>query len=98
MATSGAPAESRSITGLVPEGTSVATIIRHRGVRIVTLEPGEAIASAVNPGDIVLQEDAEGWWTRFVSETGEIDSYDAAFPSYNKALWTAKAAAEFQAE
>jgi len=27
-----------------------------------------------------------------------VDSYDAPFASYNKALWTAKAAAEFSGE
>lgn len=74
------------------------TILEHAGVRIVTLLAGDVIADACVPGDIVLEESAEGWWTRFVGDDGEIDSYDAAFPSYQKALWTAKAAAEFQAE
>ncbi len=74
------------------------TILKHVGVRIVTLQPGDVIANVCVPGDIVLEESPEGWWTRFVGDLGEVDSYDAAFPSYQKALWTAKAAAEFQAE
>lgn len=76
----------------------MATIIRHRSIRIVTLAPGDSIAGVCKPGDIVLENDQAGWWTRFVSDEGEIDSYDIAFESYDKALWTAKAAAEFQAE
>ena len=76
----------------------MATILKHVGVRIVTLQPGDILAAVCKPGDIVLEEDAAGWWTRFVAEDGSVDSYDAAFPNYNKALWTAKAAAEFQAE
>jgi len=42
--------------------------------------------------------DASGWWTDFVGENGEVDRYDAPFDSYNKALWAAKAAAEFAGE
>ena len=76
----------------------MATISRHRGVRILTLEAGDDLAALRAPGDIVLEKDGAGWWTRFVDEEGKVESYDAAFESYNKALWTAKAAAEFQAE
>jgi hypothetical protein len=76
----------------------MATILNHVGVRIVTLQAGDVLADLCLPGDIVLEEDAAGWWTRFIGDEGEVDSYDAAFPTYNKALWTAKAAAEFQAE
>ena len=76
----------------------MATILKHCGVRIVTLEAGDTLAAVCLPGDIVLEQDHEGWWTRFVDEDGGVDSYDAAFESQKKALWTAKAAAEFQAE
>ena len=76
----------------------MARVITHHGVKIVTLEAGDVLQSCCGPGDIVLEEDAAGWWTRFVDEAGTVESYDAAFGSYNKALWTAKAAAEFQAE
>ena len=76
----------------------MATIIRHCGVRIVTLDGGDVLITVVEPGDIVLEQDACGWWTRFVDDAGAIENYDAAFPTYQKALWTAKAAAEFQAE
>lgn len=76
----------------------MANILMHVGVRIVTLGPGDVLADICLPHDIVLEETGEGWWTRFVGEEGGVDSYDAAFPSYQKALWTAKAAAEFQAE
>lgn len=75
----------------------MATTIKHRNVNIITLAPGEVIAEQCRPGDIALVEDG-GWWTSFVGENGEVDNYDAPFESYNKALWTAKAAAEFQAE
>lgn len=76
----------------------MATTIRHHGVNIVTLQAGDSLAASCVAGDIVLEQDASGWWTRFVDEVGAVESYDAPFESYNKALWTAKAAAEFQAE
>lgn len=74
------------------------TITRHRNTNIVTLQPGEAIAALCRPGDIALTQDEQGWWTSFVGEDGAIERYDAPFDSYNQALWTAKAAAEFDAE
>lgn len=76
----------------------MATCIKHCGINIVTLASGDSITTVAAPGDIVLEQDGAGWWTRFVDEDGQVESYDAAFDSYNKALWTAKAAAEFQAE
>ena len=76
----------------------MAAIIDHHGVRIVTLEAGESIAAICLPGDIVLEQDDAGWWTRFVDEEGGVESYDEPFARFEKALWTAKAAAEFQAE
>ena len=76
----------------------MASVIKHRRVNIVTLAEGEAILEHCRSGDIALAQDGAGWWVHFVGEDGAIDSYDAAFPSYNKALWTAKAAAEFSSE
>lgn len=76
----------------------MAKVIIHRGIRIVTLEPNETVAQCCEDGDIALIEETDGWWTHFVGADGETDSYDSAFESYNKALWTAKAAAEFSAE
>ena len=76
----------------------MAKVINHRGIRIITLEAEERVADHCEEGDIVLVEEADGWWTHFVGRDGETDSYDSAFESYNKALWTAKAAAEFAAE
>jgi hypothetical protein len=76
----------------------MSTMIKHRNTKIVTLEGGENITDQCSPGDIAIVQDKDGWWTHFVGEGGEIDSYDAPFDSYNKALWTAKAAAEFEAE
>lgn len=76
----------------------MATRIKHRGINIVTLEPGDSIGALCAPGDIVLEQEGAGWWTRFVGDDGSVESYDAPFENYNKALWTAKAAAEFQAE
>jgi hypothetical protein len=64
----------------------------------VTLAAGESIADHCSPGDIALVQDDADWWTHFVGEDGAVDSYDEPFPSYNKALWTAKAAAEFSGE
>lgn len=76
----------------------MATIVRHRNTNIVTLEAGEIIAEHCNPGDIALVQEDNGWWTHFIGENGEIDSYDAPFNTYNESLWAAKAAAEFAAE
>ncbi len=73
----------------------MATIVRHRGVRIVALESGEQLASVCGEGDIGILEDAQGWWVKFVGADGEVDCYGEPFPSYEQALWTAKAAAEF---
>lgn len=76
----------------------MASTIRHRRVNIVTLAAGESIAEHCRPGDIAIVQQDDGWWTHFVGEAGQTDTYDAPFPSYNKALWTAKAAAEFASE
>ena len=76
----------------------VPKIIKHRGIKIVTLESGETISGQCCAGDIAIVQQDDGWWTHFIGENGQVDSYDAPFESYNKALWTAKAAAEFDAE
>lgn len=76
----------------------MATTIQHRTINIVTLQPGESIDALCRPGDIAIVQDNDGWWTNFIGENGEVDSYDKPFGSYNEALWTAKAAAEFSAE
>ena len=73
----------------------MATIIKHRRVNIVVLDPGEAIAGHCGPGDIAIRAASDGWWTSFVASDGSIDSYDQPYRSYNEALWAAKAAAEF---
>ncbi len=73
----------------------MATILIHRKVNIVVLELGEAVADHSQPGDIVIVPDATGWWTKFIAADGKVDSYDIPYPSYNKALWAAKAAAEY---
>jgi hypothetical protein len=75
----------------------MASIIKHRGVRIVTLEPGEGIAAQGRPGDIVLEETADGWLTHFIDEDGKVESYEDTVDSYRQALGSAKAAAEYQA-
>ncbi|HJV86270.1 MAG TPA: hypothetical protein VJ698_12425 [Noviherbaspirillum sp.] len=74
------------------------TVISHRRINIVTLEHGESIAEHCRDGDIAIVRGEAGWWTHFVGENGTYESYDAPFDSYNKALWAAKAAAEFSAE
>jgi hypothetical protein len=76
----------------------MASTIKHRNINIVTLEQGETITDHCGPGDIALMQDKDGWWTSFIGEDGEIDSYDIPFDTYNKALGSAKAAAEFEAE
>jgi hypothetical protein len=73
----------------------MASIIRHRRVNIVVLEQGEAIESTCGPGDIAIIAAQDGWWNSFVAGDGSIDSYDMPYPTYNEALWAAKAAAEF---
>jgi len=74
------------------------TFTTHRNTRIVTLEQDETIQQQCRAGDIAIVRDTSGWWTDFVGENGEVDRYDAPFDSYNKALWAAKAAAEFAGE
>jgi hypothetical protein len=73
----------------------MATVIKHRSVKIVVLEDGEEIAKLCSPGDIAIVTDVSGWWLKFVGEGGEVDCYGEPYPSYNEALWSAKAAAEF---
>lgn len=75
----------------------MATTIRHRSTDIVTLEEGECIADKCLAGNIALVQESDGWWTHFIGENGSVDSYDEAYPSYNEALWAAKAAAEYAA-
>ena len=73
----------------------MASVVRHRKTNIVVLDEGEPIAGHCGPGDIAICAAADGWWTSFVAADGSIDSYDRPYPSYNEALWAAKAAAEF---
>ena len=73
----------------------MAQVIKHRKVNIVVLAAGEEIGGHCREGDIALLEDAAGWWIKFVGADGEIDCYGEPYPSYNEALWSAKAAAEF---
>lgn len=80
------------------EQDSMPTIIKHRKIRIVTLKPGETVPEQCRAGDIAIVQDGAGWWTDFVGEGGAVERYDAPFDSYDKALWAAKAAAEFSAE
>ncbi|MYM87324.1 hypothetical protein D0T25_09560 [Duganella sp. BJB488] len=73
----------------------MATVLKHRKVNIVVLEQSEQIADNCRPGDIAIITDAAGWWIKFVGEGGQIDCYGVPYASYNEALWSAKAAAEF---
>lgn len=70
----------------------------YRGIRIVTLASGEAIADYCRPDDIVIVQDEYGWWTCFVGEDGTVEKYDAPFPTREKAMQVARAAAEYSAE
>ncbi|MQR00455.1 hypothetical protein [Glaciimonas soli] len=76
----------------------MSTTIKHRRTNIVTLESGEEIAQHCRPGDTAIVHDEHGWWVHFIDEDGQVEGYDAPFESHNKALWTAKAAAEFAGE
>lgn len=73
----------------------MATIVRHRKTNIVVLGDGDDIQALCGPGDIAISAAPDGWWNSFVALDGSIDSYDMPYPSYNEALWAAKAAAEF---
>lgn len=72
-------------------------LIKHRGVRIVTLEPSDTVAGHARPGDIMIEQRANGWHLHFIAEDGAIDSYEEPFDSHTLALSSAKAAAEYQA-
>jgi hypothetical protein len=71
------------------------TVVKHRKVNIVVLDAGEQIGVHCAPGDIAIVTAADGWWIHFIGSDGAVDSYDRPYPSYNEALWAAKAAAEF---
>lgn len=71
------------------------TVVRHRKVNIVVLAEGEEIGVHCRAGDIAICARPDGWWTSFVGAGGAVDSYDEPYASYNEALWSAKAAAEF---
>jgi hypothetical protein len=73
----------------------MASTIMHRGIAIVILADGEALHEHCKSSDIAIRRDADGWWTFFVGDNGQVDSYDAAFSSRDQALWAAKAAAEY---
>lgn len=73
----------------------MASVVRHRSVNIVVLAPDEPIASHCGPGDIAIVAAADGWWTSFIGQHGEVAGYDQPYTSYQQALWAAKAAAEF---
>ncbi|MBK4737217.1 hypothetical protein [Noviherbaspirillum pedocola] len=75
----------------------MASVITHHSVRIVTLEPGDTVATQGLPGDIILEDIGRGWITHFIDEDGTVESYEDPFDTYNKALGSAKAAAEYQA-
>ncbi|MRX08769.1 hypothetical protein GJ697_13055 [Pseudoduganella sp. FT25W] len=70
-------------------------VIKHRKVKIVVLEQGEEVGGHCREGDIAILSDSEGWWIKFVGADGHVDCYGDPYPSYNEALWSAKAAAEF---
>ena len=74
---------------------SMVSVVRHRKVNIVVLEQNEQLASHCAAGDIGIISDDAGWWVKFVGEDGQVDCYGDPYPSYNEALWAAKAAAEF---
>lgn len=74
------------------------TILVHHQVNIVTLYRDESIPEHCQPGDIALKQEDDGWWTHFIGDDGVIETYDIPFDTYDKALHTAKAAAELSGE
>jgi antitoxin (DNA-binding transcriptional repressor) of toxin-antitoxin stability system len=72
----------------------VASRIVHRGVAIVILDAGEAVAQLA-PNCIAIRRDDAGWWTCFVGADGAVEEYDQPYASRDEALWAAKAAAEY---
>jgi len=72
-------------------------LLTHRGVRIVSLEPGDTVERHGRPEDILIEQRDDGWYLHFIADDGSIESYEDPYDSYNKALWSAKAAAEYQA-
>ncbi len=73
----------------------MATVVKHRKINIVVLEQNEQIADQCRQGDIAIVADAAGWWIKFVGAGGQVDCYGVPYASYNEAMWSAKAAAEF---
>lgn len=72
--------------------------IVHRGITISTLTASEPVETHCAPGHTAIRVQADGWWLYFVDLDGSVSGYDSPFSSHNEALWTAKAAAEFNAE
>ena len=75
----------------------MATLIRHRKTRIITLDVGDDLHEHCKPKDIALVPDPGGWRTYFIGEDGSVERYYIPFATYNEALWSAQAAAEFDA-
>lgn len=76
----------------------MAKTITYRGIRIVTLENDESLPNDCHENDIVILQDKSGWWTCFMDADGELTKYDEAFPSFEKAMQVARAAAEYSAD
>lgn len=74
------------------------TTIVHRGIIIATLAAGQDVRAHCSAGQIAIRQEADGWWIYFIDSDGVIDGYDSAFASHEEALWTAKAAAEYNQE
>jgi len=54
----------------------MATLIRHRKTRIITLDAGDDLHEHCKPRDIALVPDPAGWWTYFIGEDGSVERYD----------------------
>jgi hypothetical protein len=91
-------AECRKQTVTKKVRLTMPTLLRHRKLTIVVLAEGERLIDFAKPLQIVIVPEHDKWWTHFVASDGSVDSYDVPFPTYNQALWAAKAAAEFGLE
>jgi hypothetical protein len=79
----------------IAAGGNMVTVVKHRKVNIVVLAEHEQLGEHCKAGDIAILSDGQGWWVKFVGDDGHVDCYGEPFPSYNEALWSSKAAAEF---
>ena len=53
---------------------------------IVVLEANETVANQCSGGDVAIKNDDRGAWVYFVSNDGEVDSWDDPFETVEEAI------------